>query len=76
MTDIRFIPGRHHDFNPPAIKGLFTYATAPLPAPAASVTPPALTYPMACNDTEGDCTIADVVHSDQVWSFMTNEPWT
>jgi len=72
---ITFIPGRLHDFTPPPIRGLMTYATAPLPAPALTVTPPALSYPVACNDVLGDCTIADVVHSTQVWSVMTHEPW-
>ena len=73
---LTFVPGRLHDFNPPPISGLMTYATAPLPAPAAAVYPPNLVYPMACNDTLGDCTIADVVHSSQVWSGMTHEAWT
>jgi hypothetical protein len=76
MPDITFHPGRHHDFNPPRLDGLFTYAASPLPAPAATVVAPALTYPMACNNRLGDCTIADVVHSSQVWSFMTSERWT
>lgn len=52
------------------------YLTEPLAAPPSVVTAPRLSYPMACNDTIGDCTIADVVHTDQATAHMTSEPWT
>jgi hypothetical protein len=71
---ITFVSGRLHDFAPPPIH-LAAYAEGPLPAPAKSIEPPQLQYPMAGNDTVGDCTIADAVHSSQVWSSITHEPW-
>lgn len=61
---------------PVAIGDLLSYATQPLPAPPAEVAAPNLTYPMADNDRLGDCTIAAVVHTDQVTANLTSEPWT
>lgn len=44
------------------------YLQAPLSPPPAEIAAPNLVYPMAGNDKFGDCTIAAVVHADQVWS--------
>ncbi|MHB1950236.1 MAG: hypothetical protein ACYCQK_02025 [Acidiferrobacteraceae bacterium] len=61
---------------PVALGDLTHYLTEPLPAPPAEVTAPQLTYPMACNAQEGDCTIAAAVHTDQATANLTGEPWT
>lgn len=61
---------------PVALGDLTHYLTSPLPAPPAAVAAPHVTYPMAGNDTYGDCTIAGVVHTDQATASLTGEPWT
>jgi hypothetical protein len=61
---------------PVDIGDLTYYLTEPLAPAPPTVTAPALTYPMACNDTIGDCTIAAVVHTDQATADLTTEPWT
>lgn len=53
-----------------------SYFTDRLAAPPREVDAPTLNYPMACNDQEGDCTIAAVVHTDQALANLTAEPWT
>jgi hypothetical protein len=52
------------------------YLTEPLPPAPPTVIAPTLPYAMADNDTIGDCTIASVVHTDQVAASLTSEPWT
>jgi hypothetical protein len=59
-----------------AVGDLAYYLTRPLPAPPRAVTPPQISYPMACNDRLGDCVIAGVVHTDQASAAQTREPWT
>lgn len=61
---------------PVPIGDLTSYLIEPLPAPPTEVDAPQLTYPMADNDRLGDCTIAAVVHSDQVTANLTTEAWT
>lgn len=61
---------------PVALGDLTHYLTTPLPAAPSAVAAPELAYPMACNDSEGDCTIAAVVHTDQATAEMTSELWT
>ena len=51
------------------------YLKSPLEEPPLSVTAPNLTYPMADNDKIGDCTIASVIHCDQVWSSEVKEAY-
>lgn len=60
---------------PVAVGDLTHYLTAPLPDPPPSVVAPDLSYPMACNDQAGDCTIAGVVHTDQATAALTRESW-
>lgn len=61
---------------PVPARDLTHYLTGPLAAPPLEVDAPHLTYPMACNDRLGDCTIAGVVHVDQATANLTAEPWT
>lgn len=61
---------------PVALGDLTHYMAEALPTPPQTVTAPDLFYPMALNDRYGDCTIAAVVHTDQVLSNLTGEPWT
>lgn len=61
---------------PVALGDLTHYLTRPLPPPPSKVTAPNLTYPMACNDRLGDCTIASAIHVDQASAAQTKEPWT
>ena len=57
------------------IDDFMSFALDAIPAPAPSVTAPNLVYPMACNDQEGDCTIAAVVHTDQATASLESETY-
>ena len=64
------------DHRPCPVPDLAVFATQPLPAPAAKIPVPNVgKWPMAGNDQYGDCTIAGVIHADQAYSAITNEPW-
>jgi hypothetical protein len=60
---------------PVDVGDLTYYLTESLPVPPPVVVAPDLAYPMADNDTLGDCTIAAVVHVDQATANLTSEPW-
>lgn len=74
----RYKLGLIHDHRPCPVPDLATFsASSPLPSPATEVpAPPVEDWEMACNDQEGDCTIAGVVHDDLAWSEITAEPYT
>ena len=76
MSDFPYKLGVIHSEIPAAVKDLGCFATAPIPAPPASVTAPTLDSPMADNDRLGCCTISGVVHLDQVGAAIVDEPWT
>lgn len=61
--------------HPLPVRDLTHYLKSPLPSPPTTVQAPALEYPMAGNDTYGDCVIAGVVHTDQATAALTNETW-
>lgn len=61
---------------PLPVKDFSHYLLAPLPqVPDELDAPDVSSYPMAGNDKLGDCTIASVVHCNQVWSSDTHEPY-
>ncbi|HLN17902.1 MAG TPA: hypothetical protein VK277_14260 [Acidimicrobiales bacterium] len=74
--------GRIHDHNPPPVPDLATYATKPLPPPAASVSVPAIAgnpnadWGMLGNDQWGDCTIAGADHVIMGDSAIVAAPYT
>lgn len=51
------------------------YILEPLPPPPTAVEAPSLHWPMAGNDTYGDCTIAGALHADQATAALVNVPW-
>jgi hypothetical protein len=74
--------GRIHDHYPPPVSDLATYATKPLPAPAASVAIPSIAgnnrtdWGMLGNDQWGDCTIAGADHVIEADSAVATQPFT
>lgn len=73
----RYKLGMIHDHRPPEVPDLAAFVTDnPVPAPPPSVAPPAVQWPMALNDQEGDCTIAGDVHRDQAGCAIVGMPWT
>lgn len=73
---MRYQLGLIHDHAPPRVPDLAAFATAPIPAPPASVDLPQTSWPMADNDRLGDCTIAGAVHVNQAGALITSEPWS
>lgn len=68
--------GLIHDHAAPAVPDLAAFEAKPVPKPPASVAIPQAVWPMADNDTLGDCTIAGAVHVDQAGAVVASEPWT
>lgn len=68
--------GLIHDHAAPRVPDLAAFATTPVPAPPTSVDLPQAVWPMADNDTLGDCTIAGAVHVNQAGALIVSEPWT
>ena len=74
--------GRVHDHRPPPVPDLVTYATKPLPPPAASVAIPSIAgdphtaWGMLGNDQWGDCTIAGADHVIMADSAICKQPYT
>jgi hypothetical protein len=65
------------DHKPPRVPDLAVFATTPEPTPPASVEgPQGVIYPMADNDTIGDCTIAGATHVNQAGAAIVSEPWS
>jgi hypothetical protein len=75
-TEPRYKLGLIHDPLPSIVPDLECFATAPIPVPPPTVAAPEVEWPMADNDTLGDCTIAGAVHLDQAGAAVTDEPWT
>lgn len=79
MTDLdhpHYELGLIHDHGTPEALDLATFAEGKQPTPPPSVSAPKGKYPMACNDTEGDCTVAGATHYEQAGAIITDEPWT
>ena len=62
----------------PAAPDLATFATTTIPRPPGQVPliHPATGWPMADNDTIGDCTVAAAVHVDQAGAIIASRDWT
>lgn len=63
-----FKTGRLPAVRPAAVADLAVYAKGRIPRPPASVSVPAVPYPIDRNDIEGDCTIAGVDHLLRGWN--------
>lgn len=72
----RFKLGLIHDHAPPEVPDLATFEATPVPKPPASVALIQTEWPMADNDTLGDCTIAGATHVNQAGALIATEPWT
>lgn len=68
--------GLIHDHRPPEVPDLACFASAPQPTPPPAVVAPHTIWPMADNDTIGDCTIAGATHVNQAGAVIVGEPWT
>ncbi len=63
--------------SPVGIGGIEHYAANGLtPGPASVDYYKGIQYPLACNGTIGDCTIAGLEHVDQQDAHIVGEPWT
>ena len=71
----RFPLGLIHDHLPPEVPDLAVFAEKPIPIPPVGVALPEAKggWPMALNDTYGDCTIAGVAHLLAAWDAESNE---
>ena len=74
----RFPLGLIHDHLPPEVPDLAVFAEKPIPIPPVGVALPEAKggWPMALNDTYGDCTIAGALHVDQAGAIVTDQEWT
>jgi hypothetical protein len=64
------------DHQPPVVPDLATFAIESQPTPPPSVPAPQTPWSMACNDKEGDCTIAGATHVNAAGAFIVGEPYT
>lgn len=67
--------GLIHDHAPSPVPDLAAFEATPVPGPPAEVALIKTDWPMADNDTLGDCTIAGACHVNQAGAVIAAEPW-
>lgn len=71
----RYKLGLIHDHKPSEVPDLAEFQETSVPKPPSSVQIGSTIWPMACNDTEGDCTIAGATHVNQAGALVVGADW-